>query len=496
MNSYFILPVLILFACLNPLSKPNSSNGSTPPSSRPFSPGFSIANGIEPACSCEAKKGNRCWYIDANADTTGANGSASKPYNNFTKVVGFLGTGTVAHRGFMNTGDVLYVKGTFTWTKNVNGVNNQNIYWYPSTAGDTSNPTVIKTWPGNMRAIFDGEYHMNNMVYVYQDTAVKIQNIEVVHDSGRGIFIDYGVTKVDINNVYIHDNMGDGNIGEGGGVCVFMASHQKFNFSIHNSVFCRNYQNKIGTDNNISGLVIYSDSVNGDGGAPLAGSVVNVYDNIIHDEVRGIRHKHAGNIAMNAYGNLIYNCISGFYLRAYYANNIHNNILMNDTTAFDCDAEGAEGPFLANIFNNTIVNDHYCLNTGINSSVYTRTIKFYNNIFYSPNSITAFVFGTAASEYFPMSGWTSRYNCYYVNNDASFEIHPVSVRDDFIKAATYMSDTKSKIFNPGFVDINKFNVSLSSTSACRGFDATQSPHVDIGALPFGSSFTIDTNVYR
>ena len=468
--------------CSSPFSK---SIGQ--PSSSPFAPGLSITNGVEPACPCEAHSGNRCWYIDANADSVGAVGTINHPFNCFTNVVGYLDTISSYHQGLLHGGDFLYIKGTFKGSLNINGMRNQNIAMYRANQGDSGNPTVIKTWPGNARAVFDGEFLMSDMLYITNALGVKIQNVEVTRCNTRGIYIAENVKFADVNNVVVHHCQGDGISGLGGGI-MFVLTSGTHNFSLHNSLFYCNMQNLIGGNNNIGGVSILSEST------ATANSIINIYNNVIHGEVNGIRHKHSGNMYMNAFNNLIYNCSQGFLLRAYKMNAIYNNILLNDTLAFGCDAENQQGDFTANIYNNTIINSLHCLNTGSGSGRgnYKRTIAFYNNIYYSPASSNVLSLGRWSNEVFDIAGWSSSFNDFYCIDSSVFLYYPPNLSKSPLDAMVYLNDNTSKFFDPGFQNVNMFALSISDSSKCRNFDKFKK---DIGALPFGTEFTVDTNLY-
>jgi len=171
--------------------------------------GLLYPDGIEPGDSSvgEAPTGNRNWYVDS-AAPDGGDGSYLHPYNSFEKVVGWSSPDTSYHPGLLRGGDVLYVKGTFLGSKNAEGTHNTVILLARAAQGGTADkPTIIKSWRGKPRAVFEGEFARQDMIRVYGSEAaffgaIKIQNLEVTHAKSRGINISECVSNAELVGLY------------------------------------------------------------------------------------------------------------------------------------------------------------------------------------------------------------------------------------------------------------------------------------------------------
>ncbi|MCB0343586.1 MAG: hypothetical protein KDD66_00640 [Bdellovibrionales bacterium] len=367
-------------------------------------PNLLFADGIEPgdAAQCEAPNG-QCWYVDAQAPS-GGNGTYSAPYNSFEKVVGYMDAGNDYHSGLIKGGDYLYVRGTF-------GAEAGQLHLGRGFQGGTpSNPTVIKSWRGFPRAVFDGGHSRSDLIVVRAlsddlSRGVVIRNVEITRAAGRGIYVDENVEHVVIEGVVAHDGLGDGFSGVGGGVLLSMVS-ASHDFTVRNSLFFNNRVDPKGGENNIGGLSILSE--------PEAknGSIVRVYNNTFRDEHIAVRHKHSGRIKMHASGNLISDSDIGFYVRAL-DNEIDNNQLVRVGTAFMLVAENQKGDAYANIHDNDVLDSLVLLDTGYDSTGFERRVDFTNNFYSSSRSVDGIIqLGRYGSNEFDTDYWNSAGNTF------------------------------------------------------------------------------------
>lgn len=404
-NAGLIASCLALSGCSTGGDK-SASSGS---SKQVFdSPNLLFADGVEPGdpAECEAANG-RCWYVDAQA-AGGGDGSFSAPFNSFEAVVGYM-EGEDYKPGLLQGGDHLYVRGTFRGPV-------IHIARGPQ-AGTPDNPTVIKSWRGTSRAVFDGEHSRSDLITVraLSDAPVRgvlIRNIEVKNAAGRGIFIGENVEKAIVEGVVVHDGIGDGFSGVGGGVSLTMVS-QLHDFTVRNSLFINNRVNPEGGENNIGGLSILSE--------PEAknGSIVRVFDNTFRAEHIAVRHKHSGNIRMHARGNLITDSEVGFYVRAF-ESEIESNQLINVGTAFMLVAENQNGNTLARIRGNDVLESEVLLDTGFDGTGFQRRIEFVDNYYSSTLPVDGIIrLGRYASNEFNTGFWNSSGNTFAFDPAAS-----------------------------------------------------------------------------
>ncbi len=391
-------------------------------------PNLLFADGIEPGdpSACESP-GGTCWYVDAQAPS-GGDGSYTAPFNSFETVVGFMDGNNDYHSGLIKGGDYLYVRGTF---KSGNG---QLHVGRGFQAGTASNPTVIKSWRGNPRAVFDGEHSRSDLIVVRAlsddpSSGVLIRNIEVTRAAGRGIYVDENVENLVLEGLVVHDGLGDGFSGIGGGVLLSMVSAQH-DFTVRNSLFFGNRVNPTGGENNIGGLSILSEP------SAKNGSIVRVYNNTFRDEHIAVRHKHSGNIRMHASGNHISDSDIGFYVRAL-DNEIDHNHLLRVGTAFMLVAENQKGDAFADIHDNDVLDSGVMLDTGYDTTGFERRVSFRNNYYSSTRHVDGIIqLGRYSSNEFDTESWSSSGN--------QFEYDPSTSTFLYVEGSPYsLGDAES-----------------------------------------------------
>lgn len=447
-----------------------------------YSPGLLYPTGVEPGnpSQCEAPSGKKCWWVDAGAPD-GGNGTYSSPYNSFETVVGRMNGGDYI-AGQISGGDYLYVKGTFRASQHNEASNNMTIHFARGSQGGTpSQPTVVKSWRGSPRAVFDGEYQLIDLIRVRAlsgspNNGVVIQNIEVTRANGRGIYIDENVKNAEIVSVVVHDGKGDGIMGVGGGVLVAATSLQHL-YTIKNSVFYNNKVNKTGSDNNVGGISILSE------GSAQSGSKVTVVNNVIYDEIQAIRHKHSGNVLTEAYYNEIRDCNNGFFIRAF-DNDIHHNVINNCSVGFYFDAENQQGNQNSEVYHNTIYSTPVAVDTGYETTGYQRNINFHDNAYYDDSQAQGVLtLGRWGSDQFNLAYWTSSKNYYYNSGSSSFLFHQGTPKS-FSSAMSYIGDSGSSSQAVQFENAAQGDFRLADGSPGIGAGTGGS---DIGARPAVSS---------
>ncbi len=461
------------------------NNGSVTASSLNFEAGLLFGDqGIEPgtASDCEAGPSNRCWYVDANAPD-GGDGSFALPYNSFEQVVGYRTTSSSYVTGLLQGGDHLYVTGTFDMDQHVDdGGKAIRLYFgNPSQGGTSSNPTVVKSYKGQARAVFDGKFRRVGSMdhetaglievrtsFATPIDSIVIQNIEVQNASGIGIAINENVLNVEMVSVVVHDTaLVDGASSRGG--VHFRMTARLTNYLIRNSLLYSNYRNENGvgyyssTSNNIGGVNILT--------APEAdnGSRVVVRNNVFLDEFYAIRHKHSGDVITEIYSNYIDEANIGVFVRAYTDNIIHHNIMKDVGIAFYLEAENQNGNMIGSFYNNTVINSNALVDTGFETSAFTRSPNFYNNIFISSSDDGddeyPIVLGKYGSNNYALSQWTSSHNIFDIAGTTLLRHEGSS----FVEADSLamLADTTSSVADIIFVNEND-DLSLADYTLAAG----------------------------
>jgi hypothetical protein len=446
--------------------------------------GLLYPDGVEPGdpAMCEAPAGNKCHWVWSEAPS-GGDGSFERPYNGFEAVAGYVDNQGGYVTGRIRGGDFLYVRGVFKASAHVEGVHNTSVELARvSQSGTPDRPTVIKSWRGHPRAVFDGEYRRLDLVTVRGLStsvfdAVRIQNVEVTRAQGRGVNINEWVLNADIAGVFVHDGMGDGILGTGGGI-LLRQTNALHRHTVRNSVFYGNRRNQNGGDNNVGGISILSES------SAETGSTVELFGNLISDEVNAVRHKHSGNVRTHAYANVISSSTNAFYLRAYADNDLHHNVIQNVDTVFQCVAENQNGDFRGRFYNNTVVGSRGLVDTGFNTTAFLRAIELHDNIFLNlPAGDAVLSLGRFSSNVFSLNGWSSGGNLYHVNPSVPGFLYHQGTPRSFTQAGPYLQDDSSFMGDPLLRDSSREDFRLRSGSPAIGRARNGG---DLGAFPWES----------
>ncbi len=459
---------------------PDAPSEGGPPTS--WGPGLLFPNGIEPGdpAACEAPSGKRCWWVDADA-TKGGDGSFAMPYNSFERVAGHTENGTDYVQGLIQGGDFLYVKGIFRASAHNELDNNMRIVLGRSAQGGTpSAPTTIKSWRGSPRAVWDGEYLFNDLIGIHANPAIRIQNVEVTRANGRGMVIGESVEWAEVVSVVVHDGKGDNYDGVGGGV-VFWMTDLLHRFTLRNSLIysnLRDYPPGLG-DNNVGGVGILSEP------GALNGSVIDIYDNVIYDEIRAVRHKHSGPVLMRAYDNLIYDSVTGFYMRGFF-NEVHHNVIINMKEAAFHSASPADsqGDVEARLSHNTVYQAGNLLMADGDHPVFQRIMHLHDNLFSSPTPCDGVLYmGRWSGEDVRTTGWTFGNNLYFYPSGSTFLYHRESgnavTLQDIQAGLAHLGDGTSRFGDPLLQAPGQRDFRLMPSSPALG---TASDGANIGAF--------------
>ena len=400
--------------------------------------GLLFSDGIEPGdpavCEADSSSNNRCWYVDAGSNASNPDGSFASPYNNFQQVFssGFKG------------GDYLYVKGSFGADKALT---------IPSgiIGGSESNPTVIKSYRGSPRAVFNGEYSVPPIDIEGGIEAIVIQNIEVKNGNGINIHLGDNINNATVVGVLVHDAQIMAGWSSTGGLD-FRLTGSLRNYTVCQSEFYNNGINSDLGNVNAGGINILSEM-----GASTGSSVI-IKNNIIHDEINAIRHKHSGNIITNIFNNYIYSNRMGVRV-ASLETNIHHNVFYDTRVALVYWNENVTADREINFYNNTIVNSTALLDTGAENTSFRSIINLYNNIYSTDKSYKTLILGNYSSLTYSLDDFTSSYNIFN-STPSGFLIHD-GVSTNYDNAMSTLGDSTSKMTDPGFENLDLNEVSLS-----------------------------------
>lgn len=429
-----------------------------------FTASLLFPDGIEPGDpgDCEAASPNRCWWVDADAPD-GGDGSFANPYNSFEVAVGYRQTSSYT-AGLLQGGDHIYLKGTFDADNQIDSsVKSIQLYIGRSTQGGTKeNPTVIKSYKGTPRAIFDGKFKdldsfdtaLSAIIHIASAGtpigAIKIQNIEVQNAHGIGISFVENVLYAEVAGVVVHDTgLRDGASSRGG--IHFRMTENKTEFIVRNSLFYNNFRNEGGSgffaasSNNIGGINILSSDEAEDG------SKITIKDNILLNEFYAIRHKKSGNIETEISTNVIDTAKMGFYVRGYRDNIFQQNLVRNisDSVVY-LDAEFQHGPMQVKVWNNTVTESVRFINTGFEDVGLARTLDVQNNIFSS--SVERFPIALSrdpSNDDYDLNQWSSNNNIFNISGVTILKNKGTEY--NFVDSMALLNDMTSFTGDPLFV---------------------------------------------
>ncbi len=456
---------------------PNGGGGGTLPGA-----GLLYPDGIEPGdpSVSEAPPGKRAWYVDADAPE-GGDGSYGAPFNSFEVVAGRVEGGSY-YSGLISGGDYLYLKGTFRGSRHDPVARSMQVRLERGFQGGTAaQPTVIKSYRGTPRAVLDGEWLLDDLLVIRGSAAtpfggVRIENIEVTRQVRTGVTIDEFVVDAEVVGLLGHDGIGDGNSGISGAV-MFMMRDSLHRFRLRN---CLIHDDDVlpvgprGSINNIGGVCVLAEP------SALDGSTITISNNVIHHEHIAIRHKHSGNVTMEATGNVIHDVDIGFYLRSH-VNDIHHNVLYDAGDAFVLESENQTGDEDARIHHNTVHGCVRMLATSVEPTSYARGAHLHDNLFANPLAGDGILtLGPYASSTYDLVDWTSDHNVFDFDlSTPRFLVHR-GVPMPFGTAMPYLSDSTSTAGPVEFVDAANHDFRLTPTSRAVGAGTGGG---DVGAIP-------------
>jgi len=477
-NGMGLVHRILIGLCLASLVQP--LNGQE----RAFNPGLLWRTGLAPQPSIPLPAGNRAWYVDANAPN-GGNGSAGSPYNSFEVVVG-QNVGDSYQAGQIRGGDHLYLAGEFHCSNPTRMIEIARV----SQGGSLAAPTLITTWPGKPRAVFNGDGTALAGIVIRRTLGIRVESLEIHDCLYYGIRVFDGVQSVVIANIEAHHTRGASGSGVSAGISVSVVGDYVCDYTIRNNAVYHNDNGQ--TDRNISGITILSE------GSTLSGSIVRVYDNVIFEEYHGINHKHSGNVIMEAHHNLIHHCDEAFYIRAYRDNQIHHNLIVDCAFAFTGSRENIQGSQYSTLSHNTVVNSGMALaliepiSTLPPGQPFHDHYTFRDNLVYAPTQSLVLALARWSSTTFNPADWSSSQNLFTHAGGPDF-LHTQGVNYAFPSAMSYLGDTTSRtIADPRFCNLATGDYRLAADSPARGAGENGS---DVGALAYGSRYILDLNRY-
>lgn len=462
---------------------PRDAGGSTPVD--PLAGrGLLFPDGIEPGnpSDCEAPTGNTCYWVDAQAPD-GGNGTFASPFNSFELVAGYdEGSGYVA--GLISGGDFLYVKGTFDGTANVERTHKTKLELARASQGGTkAAPTVIKSWRGSPRAVFDGAEVESDLIHVRNSGGVRLQNLEVARSGGRGVYIGEGVAFAEVVSLFVRDGLGDGVSGDGGGLLLRLTDMGTHEYVVRSSQFSNNRVRQSGPEGNIGAISILMEPLSPNGGT------VRVFDNLIENEVGGLRQKHTGNVHVEAYNNLLRGCTLALHVRAL-TNDFHHNLIVDSAEGLGQDSWNYHTPTMhASVHSNTFFNVRtllalsmeYPMSPGFDVQ---RTFELRDNLVLNTTASTRAMIAFSDIDGALTSNTVIRTanNLYwYTPQSTPFVLIPLQMPSsrDFAWAAQAYQDVGSFFADPQLVDpqAGDFHLAPGSPALGRGTGG-----INIGAL--------------
>lgn len=415
----------------------------------PYSPppattyGLLFTDGIEPTSSTlfPLASGKRIWYVDLDAPANG-DGSEGSPLNHFTDLVGYWDGSnyTQGTLGFVG-GDQIWVTGTGTPAKHVNGATNMNIDMRRAAQfGTAAEPTVIRSWKGQSRAKFDGQYTDRIGIYAGLTSGttagIVVLNVEVTGCTEPGIYMDDYLAYVRVVSCYTHLNyaLSGGPLESYGGIRV-RCSRGGLDVEVYNNKTTRNNTSN-GVDyqltgNNIGGISLLCQNL------ASSTSTVKFYSNDCYDETYLIRHKHSGACSFESYSNKLDTGVVAQYVRASGTNTIHDNIVSNVGIDVELEAENQTQRRTLIYTDNDLTEVDKVISTGPTTEVQGNDVTWsgtsYTNSTYTGAVIVMGQYGSSGSNLADVTGS----NNVIAKNGANFATNNGAV----VNLASYASIT-------------------------------------------------------
>lgn len=436
--------------------------------------------GVEPAGNetifFPLQGGNHVWYVDFNAGSNG-NGSSGSPYWSLTELNNGTASGYAA-------GDHIYVTGDATAAKSNPGTRDMRLtVTNASRVGTTTNPTVVRSWPGQSRAKFDGSYTAPVGFNFDPSTndgtrGVVIINIEVTRCDTTGNVVlgagsnSAGIAYQRIISCYIHHNIsisGGPNSNYGGAYMVAKGTAcdiKAYNNQTNDNIF--NASSVESTDNNTGGLSLLSEQ-------DATGSVVEFYNNLQYNEHFAIRHKHDGAVTFRSYHNYAYNCDHHHYLRVSALNTIHHCIFRDGRQSYSAfivqEAENQAAIRTVNAYNNTLVRVPSFCSDGDTNFSFNDILNAHENIHYQPSaSYEVVILGYYSGRNYYTAGASFDNNNFYGGNTTNFWMNNGTSKTRAQFDSQFGTD--NIYTDPLFTNTAGNDFTLQAGSPCRNINGT------------------------
>jgi len=404
--------------------------------------GLEWADYIEPGDESvdESGPGNRAWFIDADA-ASGGDGTYATPYN---------GNDINTVNSSLTGGDHIYLKGTFT-PLNSNQINLSGV----SKFGTAANPTLIRSWLGNTRAIIDTQHAriaVDCRAISVGESGLEIRNIHL-KDAISIALVVYDCTFADVHSVEITGTRSSGGAANKGGYVFKQSLNQVHDQTFRNGILKDNGRDPAGDiitsgggNNGASNLLSEGSAANG--------SIHRVYLNDISQDVYGLRNKHSGNVILEYYNNIVHDCRGMVYLRAYTRQHLHHNIFDEGANTYGgghallADYENVQGDTFHDWHHNTIYNCGGLFTAGTPQNLvsfgFSPSADIRDNIVYDTGQGRVILLAEFTSNGpYDISNWTHRNNWYFTDDTATNFLTHETVNYNFANAMTHLSDVGS-----------------------------------------------------
>lgn len=449
-------------------------------------------DGIEPLTSTlyPLQGGNRIWYVDLDAGVNG-DGTELSPLNHFTDLIGhFDGVnyqeGTL---GFVG-GDHIWIKGTGTAAKHSLGVSDMRIDMRRDAQfGTPNNPTVVRSWLGQPRAKFDGNFTVALGIYCEGQTnlannGMVIINIEgtrcindTSHDTSAPFALDDFISFGRVISCWSHLNEAV----NGGPAQGYTGIHTRCSNGLRNIVVrnCLVHNNNtsdgvtVQESNNIGEISLLSQST------ADPNSVVEFHSNVVHSGNYAMRHKQSGVCKFRSYNNIIHDVNVGHYIRNAGINDIHHNVAYDVAiTELELEAENQAQKRTTNYLNNTVARTASLVLTGNAQEVLQNNLNVANNIYWNAARVDELItLGQFASKTYDLTDTLSSNNIFVTGDEAKFWRHNDTVERTLTDYRSTIPDNTSITSDPLFVDADNNNFLLQSGSPALNLNGKR-----VGAL--------------